>query len=81
MARLLPVAPTVGEIARRFDVPIHRVEYVIRSRAIQPTLRAGNIRVFSEAAADRIGAELLQIRGKRDADLLNHQEPHGEEGE
>src|SRR5262245_58897155 len=40
--------PTVGEIARRLGQPVHRVEYVIRSRHIRPASRAGNCRVFAE---------------------------------
>lgn len=57
----VPTAPTVGEIARRIDQPIHRVEYVIRARGIRPTAIAGNARVFSEADVDRIAAEMRQI--------------------
>jgi DNA-binding transcriptional MerR regulator len=57
--------PTVGEIARRIGVPIHRVEYVIRARRIEPTGRAGNIRIFTEADVDLIGFELRQM-GRRE---------------
>lgn len=60
--------PTVGEIARRSRAPIHRVEYVIRSRRIQPAGRAGNCRVFSEAAVDRIASELRRIDAERGGD-------------
>jgi hypothetical protein len=65
MSDLLPTAPTVGEIARRLNVPLHRVEYVIRSRGISPTTRAGNIRVFSESDVRRIGSELDRIAAER----------------
>ena len=57
--------PTVGEIARRLDLPIHRVEYVIRSRGIQPDGRAGNARVFSDAAVDRIASECRRMDAER----------------
>jgi len=57
--------PTVGEIARRLGVPVHRVEYVIRARAIAPCGRAGNARVFTEADVARIGAELRRIEMER----------------
>ena len=40
---------TVGEIARRLQQPIHRIEYLIRTRKIVPTSVAGNARVFTEA--------------------------------
>ena len=58
-------APTVGEIARRLSEPIHRVEYVIRSRNIRPESRAGNCRVFSEAAVGRIASELKRIDAEK----------------
>ena len=57
--------PTVGEIASRLGVPIHRVEYVVRSRDIEPAGRAGNARVFSEAAVDRIRSECHLIDADR----------------
>ena len=50
-------ALTVGEIARRLDWPIHRVDYLIRSRGIKPELRAGNLRVFSENIIARLRTE------------------------
>jgi hypothetical protein len=54
----LSTLPTVGEIARRLQVPVHRVEYLIRARGITPCGRAGNARVFSEGVVSRIAAEL-----------------------
>jgi len=68
MSELHPAAPTVGEIARRLQVPLHRVQYVIRSRGISPTTRAGNIRVFSESDVRRIGRELDRISAERNID-------------
>ena len=61
----ISVAPTVGEIARRLDVPVHRVEYVVRSRRIRPASRAGSLRVFSEAAVARIASELRRMDEER----------------
>ncbi|GMV70167.1 MAG: hypothetical protein DYG93_07655 [Leptolyngbya sp. PLA2] len=55
-------APTVGVIARRFGQPVHRVEYVIRSRGIKPVAWAGHARVFSETDVHRIGRELERMR-------------------
>ena len=57
--------PTVGEIARRLGHPVHRVEYVIRSRQICPAGRAGNCRVFAEHDVARIASELAAITRKR----------------
>jgi hypothetical protein len=53
--------PTVGVIADRIGEAVHRIEYVIRSRGIEPLGRAGNARVFSEQAVERIAAELRRI--------------------
>ena len=55
------MVPTVGEIARRLGEPIHRIEYVIRSRDIQPSCRAGNVRVFSDADVELIASVLSRI--------------------
>jgi hypothetical protein len=48
-------------ISRRLGVPVHKVEYVIRARAIKPVAWAGNARVYSEADVARIAAELHLI--------------------
>ena len=57
-----PESPlTVGEIARRLDEKVHRIEYVIRSRQIPAVGWAGHARVFSEAAYQRIESELVRM--------------------
>lgn len=71
MSHTVPVAPTVGEIARRLGVPLHRVEYVIRSRQISPTARAGNARLFTEADVRRIESELARISGDTESPSSN----------
>jgi DNA-binding transcriptional MerR regulator len=53
--------PTVGAIARRLGESVHRIEYMIRSRSIRPTSRAGHVRIFSEADVARIAVELQLI--------------------
>lgn len=65
MARTVPIVPTVGEIARRLGEPIHRIEYIITARKIEPSGRAGNLRVFNEADVDRIASELRRINAER----------------
>jgi hypothetical protein len=57
--------PTVGEIARRLGQPVHRIEYVLRSRQIRPTGRAGNSRVYSEEQVAQIEAELASMIPKK----------------
>lgn len=56
---------TVGVIASRYSVPVHRVEYVIRTRSIAPAAMAGNARVFSEADETYIASELQRIDAER----------------
>lgn len=56
---------TVGELARRARVPVHRVTYVIETRGIEPIGRAGRARVFSQEAAEQVLQELRQIAAAR----------------
>jgi hypothetical protein len=60
--------PTVGVIARRLDEPIHRIEYVIRSRQISRVSIAGNSRVFSEQQVEMIANELRRMEQERATD-------------
>ncbi|TWT65472.1 hypothetical protein Pan14r_50170 [Crateriforma conspicua] len=60
-----PLMLTVGEIARRLDTKIHRIEYIIRSRKIEATGWAGHARVFSQASLDRIASELSRMDTER----------------
>lgn len=52
---------TVGSIADRLGVPVHRVRYIIDSRGIQPSGWAGHSRVFTPADVDHIKTELARI--------------------
>jgi hypothetical protein len=52
---------TVGELARRLGEPLHRIEYVINSRNIEPVGWPGNARVFREADLDWIAAEFRRM--------------------
>lgn len=61
MTTASPAMPTIGEIARRLNAPVHRIEYVIRSRQIQAVSTAGNARIFSEADVTYIGSELRRM--------------------
>lgn len=58
---------TIGEIARQLSQPIHRIEYILRARDIEPTSRAGNIRVFTEADVSYIAGELRHIDADKEA--------------
>ena len=65
--------PTVGEIARRLRVSVHRIEYILRSRQIPPATYAGNLRVFSQDKVELIAAELERIASE-DARPATHAE-------
>jgi hypothetical protein len=54
-------ALTIGAIARELGEPIHRVDYAVRTRGIEPEAIAGNIRVFPPEAVERIAEVLRQI--------------------
>ena len=69
MIQTLPSALTLTEIARRLGEPTHRVAYVVRSRDLRPTRRAGNCRVFSDPDVEVIAAELRRIDAERGAGL------------
>jgi DNA-binding transcriptional MerR regulator len=57
-------ALTVGELARRIGCPVHKVEYLLRSRNIKPAFRAGNARVFSETTLEFLRSE-IENRGSK----------------
>ena len=71
MRASVPSVPTVGEIARRLGVPLHRVEYIIRARNIGPIGWAGNARVFSEADVAHIAGELRRIDHEKGVDFAS----------
>ncbi|MFL5330871.1 MAG: hypothetical protein ACJ8C4_18395 [Gemmataceae bacterium] len=64
-----PAMPTVGEIAQLHRVPVHRIEYLIRARRIEPCGWAGNARVFDQKTIDYIAEELQRMStpGRRKA--------------
>lgn len=66
-------ALTVGAISARLKKPLHKINYVIKTRNIEPYLRAGNLRIFSEADVQHIESELRRI----DSDLGVRRGVHG----
>lgn len=58
---------SLGEIARRLDVPLHRVEYVVRSQKLEPLIVAGGRNFYSEATVQHIKHEPHRIEKKRGA--------------
>lgn len=56
---------TIGEIAISLNVPIHRVDYIVKAHAIAPSGRLGILRGFDAAAAERIRQLLLAMPARR----------------
>jgi hypothetical protein len=56
---------TPGEIARRCKVPLHRVSHILATRDIKPIGRAGIVRIYDEAALERVHQELAKVDAKR----------------
>ena len=55
------VAWTLGAIARELGKPIHRIEYAIRTRGIEPEAVAGRIRLYDEDIVERVAEILREI--------------------
>ena len=60
-----PVARTAGWIAMELLVPIHRVQYIIRTRGIRPIAKAGNTGIYDREAVARIRHEINAIEARR----------------
>ena len=60
---------TVGEIAARLGQPIHRVQYAIKSREIQPAAMAGRLRIFDTNAMHLICDAIDEADDRRIAAL------------
>ncbi len=60
-------ANSIGVIAKRCGETPFRVDYVVRTRKIEPAFRAGNLRIFDEEGVRQIEREIKAIRKKREA--------------
>lgn len=65
-APTIPNVITIGEIARRVGRPVHRVEYVIRTRRVTPLARAGNAMIYTDADVDYIASVLDRLDRERE---------------
>ena len=57
---------TIGQMVKRLKYPIHRIEYVIASRRIEPVRRAGAARLFAAADVAAVAKELKRIDAVRE---------------
>lgn len=56
---------TAGTMAERLGVPLHKIQYVLRSRNIKPVGKAGTLRVYSEAQVDEVAENLETINERK----------------
>lgn len=56
---------TVGDIARKLNCPIHRIQYLIASRNIKPIQYVGGYRVFSNDILEKLRDENKKQKSKR----------------
>lgn len=62
----VPSLITPGVIARRLGVPLHRVTHILSTRDhIQPSARAGTLRLYDAAAVEAVRKELNFSRQAR----------------
>lgn len=56
-----PRLVTAGVMAERLGVPLHRVQYVLRTRQVRVSAYAGRLRLYDRAAVERVRGELARI--------------------
>ena len=62
IAECIPRMRTPGVIAAHLGEPLHRVQYVLRTRShIRPAARAGRLRLYDREAVAQIRHELNSI--------------------
>lgn len=53
---------TLGKVAQHLQVPVHRVQYIVRSRPhLRPIATAGRLRLFDTKTIEQIAKELQTI--------------------
>lgn len=53
---------TVGELAEKLDCPIHKVQYLLTTRRIDPIRRVGGYRIFSPEVVERLKPEIRDTK-------------------
>ena len=62
-----PELRTAGVVARELGQPLHRVQYIFKTRPhIQPAARAGRMRLYDIEAMEAVRAELARIDARTD---------------
>ena len=63
--RTEPTLFTLGQLAERLDVPIHRLKYAIDIHGIKPRFRIGITRVWADEDVPRIKSALARVAANR----------------
>lgn len=61
----MPHFSSLGEIARRFGVPLHRIQYVVRTRSISARQCVGGRNLYSPADSELIADALSEVALKK----------------
>ena len=66
MKNSIPKLITLGVIAERLGVPLHRIRHVLATRPhIKPTAVAGNLRLFDSQAVAQVRYEITLSDARR----------------
>jgi hypothetical protein len=61
----VPTLRTPGVVARELGAPLHRVQYILRSRGIAPAARAGRLRLLDAKGVGAIREALAGMDARR----------------
>ncbi|MBU0716733.1 MAG: helix-turn-helix domain-containing protein [Planctomycetes bacterium] len=61
----VPRLATTGEVAHLLGEPVHRIQYILRTRNIMPRATAAGARCFDDEAIARIRYELHLVDARR----------------
>ena len=68
-AQPVPTLRTPGVIARELGIPLHRVQYILRTRPyILPSARAGRLRLYDLDAVAMVRHALTAMDARKGAD-------------
>ena len=67
MGNEIPQLRTPGVIAAQLQAPLNRVLYALRSRNVRPIGRAGTIRLYDQAAVERVREALAEMDQRKGA--------------
>lgn len=53
---------TIGMVAERLNIPVHRAQYYVMSRHIVPTGTAGRLKLYDESVVERMKKVIKNAR-------------------